>query len=101
MGESLDIDQLRAAVRQGQLEWQRHALERMVERGITRAEVREVLLGGERIEDYPGDRPLPSGLFLSWVRGRPVGPENPLQPPTGQLAYVSSRGSPLIMGLQA
>jgi hypothetical protein len=47
-------------------------LERMVERGITRAEVQEVLLGGERIEDYPGDRPLPSGLFLSWVRGRPL-----------------------------
>lgn len=72
MGESLDIDQLRAAACQGRLEWQRHALERMVERGITRAEVQEVLLGGERIEDYPGDRPLPSGLFLSWVRGRPL-----------------------------
>jgi uncharacterized protein DUF4258 len=70
MGESLDIDQLRGVARQGRLEWQRHALERMVERGITRAEVQEVLLGGERIEDYPGDRPLPSGLFLSWVRGR-------------------------------
>jgi hypothetical protein len=72
MGESLDIDQLRAATRQGRLEWQRHALERMVERGITRAEVREVLLDGERIADYPGDRPLPSGLFLRWVRGRPL-----------------------------
>jgi Domain of unknown function (DUF4258) len=72
MGESLDIDQLRAATHQGRLEWQRHALERMVERGITRAEVREVLLGGERIEDYPKNRPLPSGLFLSWVRGRPL-----------------------------
>ena len=43
-----------------------------VERGITRAEVLEVVLGGERIEDYPADRPLPSGLFLSWVRGRPL-----------------------------
>jgi hypothetical protein len=72
MGESLDIEQLRSAARQGRLEWQRHVLERMLERGITRAEVREVLLGGERIEDYAGDRPLPSGLFLSWVRGRPL-----------------------------
>jgi Domain of unknown function (DUF4258) len=72
MGGSLEIDQLRAAVLQGRLEWQRHALERMVERGITRADVREVLLGGERIEEYPKDRPLPSGLFLSWVRGRPL-----------------------------
>lgn len=44
----------------------------MVERGITRADVLEVVLGGERIEDYPGDRPLPRGLFLSWVRGRPL-----------------------------
>jgi uncharacterized protein DUF4258 len=72
MGESLDIDQLRAAARQGRLEWQRHALERMVERGITRAEVQEVLLGGERIEDYPRDRPLPSGLSPSRARGRPL-----------------------------
>lgn len=72
MGESLDIDQLRAAARQGRLEWQRHALERMVERGITRADVLEVLFSGERIEDYPGDRPLPRALFLNWVRGRPL-----------------------------
>jgi hypothetical protein len=72
MGKSLDVNQLRAAAHQWRLEWQRHALERMVERGVTRAEVREVLLGGERIEDYPGDRPLPSGLFLRWVRGRPL-----------------------------
>ena len=72
MGGGLDIDQLRAAARQGRLEWQRHALERMVERGITRAEVLEILLNGERIEDYPEDRPLPSGLFLGWVRGRPL-----------------------------
>jgi Domain of unknown function (DUF4258) len=72
MGESLDIDQLPAATRQGRLEWQRHALERMVERGITRSEVRELRLGGERIEDYPKDRPLPGGLFLNWVKGCPL-----------------------------
>jgi hypothetical protein len=72
MGESLDVDQLRMATGQRRLEWQRHALERMVERGIMRAEVLEVLLSGERIEDYPGDRPLPSSLFLCWVRGRPL-----------------------------
>jgi hypothetical protein len=72
MGESLDIEQLRAAAHQGRLEWQRHALERMLEREITRAEVREVSGAGERIKDYPGGWPLPSGLFLGWVRGRPL-----------------------------
>jgi hypothetical protein len=72
MGEGLDIDLLRAVARQGRLEWQRHALERMLERGITRAEVLEVFFDGECIEDYTGDRPVPSGLLLNRVRGRPL-----------------------------
>jgi hypothetical protein len=54
------------------IEWQRHALERMVERGIRRSEVLSVLLSGELIEDYPEDWPFPSGLFLGWVECRPL-----------------------------
>jgi hypothetical protein len=44
----------------------------MMERGIARAQVLEVLLHGERIEDYPEDWPLPSGLFLGWIGQRPL-----------------------------
>lgn len=40
------------------------ALERLLERGITRQEVIQTLLFGEVIERYPEDRPLPSCLLL-------------------------------------
>lgn len=68
MTRSLDVRGLRSAVRAGRIEWQRHALERMAERGIRRTEVKAVLLEGERIEDYPEAYPLPAALFL----GRPA-----------------------------
>ena len=51
MGESLDIGRLRSAVASGRIAWQRHALERMAERGITTADVKAVLMQGQRIED--------------------------------------------------
>ena len=34
--------------------------------------VRDVILDGERIEDYPDDWPLPSALFLGWIGVRPI-----------------------------
>ncbi|MGB9716465.1 MAG: DUF4258 domain-containing protein [Thermodesulfovibrionales bacterium] len=53
----MDRDKLRAAIEDSKIEWQRHALERMMERGISRDTVKEVLLSGELIEDYPDDDP--------------------------------------------
>ncbi len=44
----------------------------MMERGITRDEVKRVLLEGELIEDYPEDKPFQSGLFLGWIDGKPL-----------------------------
>jgi len=37
-----------------------HAVRRMFERGISEAQVREVLEGGEEITAYPDDRPYPA-----------------------------------------
>ena len=65
MGGVLDKDALKNAVQAGRLEWQRHALERMLERGISREEVFRSLLSGEEIEDYPDDLPYPSALYFS------------------------------------
>lgn len=42
----------------------------MLGRGISSDEVREVLLRGMQIEDYPDDFPFPSGLFLGTVGDR-------------------------------
>jgi hypothetical protein len=67
-----DIEAFRFAVRRGRIEWHSHALERMVQRGILRTEVKEVLLRGEIIEEYPKDYPLPSALFLGRPKGQPL-----------------------------
>ncbi len=55
---------LREAVADRRIVWHKHTLERMLERGIARTEVLDVLNFGEVIEDYPEDRPFPSALVL-------------------------------------
>lgn len=70
--QSIDHLLLKDAVNNGRIEWQKHALERMAERNILRSAVIEILLTGERIEDYPDDTPFPSALFLKLFGQRPI-----------------------------
>ncbi len=42
-----------------------------MQRCIPREAVKEVLLTGEIIEDYPDNSPYPSALFLGWVAEQP------------------------------
>lgn len=72
MAQSLDLEALRKVVRAGRIQWQRHALERMAERGIATADVKRVLAEGERIEDYPDAYPLPAALLLGECGDRPL-----------------------------
>ena len=55
---------LKALCRQGKIEWTEHAASRILQRGITRQEVKEAIMTGEIIEDYPDDYPYPSNLIL-------------------------------------
>ena len=64
MSEELEITLLRSAAEAGKLHWRRHALERMLERGISREEMRLAILYGEAIEVYAQDKPYPSCLIL-------------------------------------
>ena len=48
-----------------------YVLKRMIERGITVAEVRGVLQNGELIEEYKADIP-PRYLMLGWSGNRPI-----------------------------
>lgn len=68
----MNRDVLRIAVETGTIEWQRHSLERMMERGISREGVKQALLNGEIVEDYADDRPFPSALFLGRQEGKPL-----------------------------
>lgn len=48
-----------------------YVLKRMIERGISVAEVRDVLESGEVIEEYHADVP-PRYLMLGWSGARPI-----------------------------
>ena len=65
-------EQFSAAVQKGTVEWHRHALERMLERGVARRDVMDVLLTGEVIEEYPTDYPYPSVLMLGKPHDMPL-----------------------------
>jgi len=47
-------------------------LQRMLERDISRADAKDVMLHGEIIEDYSTDKPFPSALFFKFVDRRPL-----------------------------
>lgn len=57
--------ELRRCVKHGRVEWRKHALERMLEREISRAEAIAVLTDGTIITAYPDDRPIPSALLAN------------------------------------
>ncbi|CAA6802550.1 MAG: Unknown protein [uncultured Sulfurovum sp.] len=60
------MDQIKIveALELGQIQWRRHALERMLQRGIGRSEVKKALIFGEIIESYETDVPFESALFF-------------------------------------
>lgn len=70
--EPLDIAGLQKALREGRIEWRKHVLQRLAERGVRQHQVIEAVLTGECIRPYPEDAPFPSGLFLGWVESRPL-----------------------------
>jgi len=47
-------------------------LERILERGISRQDVFNVLLTGEEIEDYANDSPFPGALLFGWNGDTPI-----------------------------
>lgn len=59
-------------VYQGNIEWSKHSLRRMLEQGISRAAVKHVICKGELIENDPGDTPFPSGLFFGMWQNQPL-----------------------------
>lgn len=60
---SLILTDIRDAVNAGRVLWKKHALERMLEREIGRNQVKNAILQGVIIENYPDDHPIPSLLL--------------------------------------
>jgi len=58
----LQLADMQMAITSGRLTWRIHALERMLERDISRKDVRTVVVNGEIIEEYPSSYIYPACL---------------------------------------
>jgi hypothetical protein len=56
------IEKIKSAICKGNIDWQKHALERMLQRGISRENVKTALLEGDLVNAYPEDKPYSSCL---------------------------------------
>ena len=68
----MSIDNIRALLESNNVLWTSHCLERMGERDIKRADVKNCIRNGEIIEDYPDDFPNPSCLVFGQTIGGKV-----------------------------
>jgi hypothetical protein len=66
------IGPIRSAFSSGRVKWRLHALQRMLERNIGRAEVARALASGELIETYPVGKPFPACLIAGLAGNRPI-----------------------------
>jgi hypothetical protein len=87
--EAFDINKIRQSVRQRNIIWRRHALERMLERDLSRNIVLDVASHGEVIEDYSTDRPMPTALLLGWDKKRPIHVVLSIEP-DGEVAIITA-----------
>jgi len=62
----------------------------MMQRSITRGHVRQAILCGEVIEDYPQDKPYPSALLLAFVEERPLHVVVALDPASGRAHVITA-----------
>lgn len=60
----MQIDDLKKFLENNSILWTTHCLQRMGERDITRADVKNCIHNGEIIENYPDDFPNPSCLVF-------------------------------------
>lgn len=64
------IDEIRAKVLLDQFEFSQHAVDQSLKRLVSVTEVRDAIISGEVIEDYPADKYGPSCLILGWTQAR-------------------------------
>lgn len=60
----MDLILVKHLCEENKIRWTEHIFKRLVERGISMKDVKNAILTGEIIEDYPNDYPFPSCLVL-------------------------------------
>lgn len=69
----MEISDLQKLCDSGSIRWTGHVLKRLLQRGISQADVIQAIRAGKIIEDYPDDYPYPSCLLLgSDTTGNPL-----------------------------
>jgi len=66
------LDQIKELVDNGKVEWKKHALKRLFERGLGRSQIFEAISNCEIIEQHSLQRPLPSVLALGYYNEEPL-----------------------------
>ena len=69
---SIFLNYIKRLVKDERIEWKKHALKRMIERGISSQEVLDAIGGCEIIETYKDDKPFPSHQILSYSGNKPL-----------------------------
>ncbi|MBI3534294.1 MAG: DUF4258 domain-containing protein [Deltaproteobacteria bacterium] len=72
MEGNIFAEKVKFLFRKGNIFWQRHSIQRIIERNFTTSEIRQIVLSGDIIEYYPEAKPLPSGLFYGCASNRTV-----------------------------
>lgn len=67
---SIDLEEIKRAVKAKKYYIRAHARNRMTERGIEKEEVEKALMEGEILEEHPQDKPYPKCLIMGFVRER-------------------------------
>lgn len=60
----MDIADLQTICKTGAIKWTTHVVARLQERGIDPSDIKNCIMTGRVIEDYPDDYPYPSCLVL-------------------------------------
>ena len=68
----MHLDNIIAAIKANKIRWKRHALNRMIERGIEIDEVLNAIKNGEIIEPYEDASPLPCYLIFGYGGNKPM-----------------------------
>ena len=68
----MDIETIRKLISENKIKWSAHCLERMGERDIGIADVKNCIRNGEIIENYPDDYPFPSCLIFGYNTNQQV-----------------------------
>jgi hypothetical protein len=68
----MDIKEIQKFYNQSKIKWSQHCLERMQERDISRNDVKNCIINGEIIEEYPEDFPNPSCLIFGYTTNNKI-----------------------------